>query len=259
MKNIKNLATALMLIATTSAFAQAPSSSPTKDITYTMKQASGTNATTVAWVPGKDFYVTVIAGNASFPLEGFRADGRNIFANEAGFDYRGLWYNPKTKKMEGNGAGEAGWVTFGFDANNGTQAHSVIAAGQNQPDFQSVGVFDTGKKSIAFLSEDLSQIKFYSRKKPSKTKSVVLSWGSVNTSNINPYSLGYTGVSGYEFVCLDYVNRTLVFFNRSGSQTASVKLPADAPMNSTFAFGFANKHAFCYNKDTRTWSGYKVF
>lgn len=243
----------------TQVFAQAPLSTPILDVQYTMQSFDGTNASSVVFVPGKDIYITVIAGNADFPLEGFRTDGRNAFAATAGFDYRGLWYNPKTKKMEGNGAGEAGWVTFGFDAGVGPQISTTIVSGQNQPDFQSVGIFDLGQKAVVFLSADKESIVAYSRKKPSKTSTTSLNWGSVAVNNINASGLGYTGVSGYEFVALDYVNAKLVFFDRKGTQTGTVKMPSSAPMNDWFGFAFTNNRAFFYDKTNRTWYGYKVF
>jgi len=258
--SIKSLFMAMLLtVSTTGIFAQAPSATPVLDVHYTMNAFDGTNASAVVYVAGKELYVTVIAGNNDFPIEGFRADGKNVFSTSAGFDYRGLWYNPKTKKMEGNGAGEAGWVTFGFDSGTGVQTSTSILSGQNQPDFQSVGTFDYRKKAVVFLNADKDKIVAYSRKKPSKSSSISLSWGSISKENINPYVLGYTGVNGYEFVCLDYVNAKLVFFNRSGDQTATVKMPASAPMNDSFACSFTNNRAFFYNKDNRTWYGYRIF
>lgn len=256
---IKLTLTAFIAIVAITAFAQ-PLSSPIRDITYTLSnQYDGTNGSAVVWLPKKNIYVAAIAGNADFPLEAFSPAGTTVFSERISFDARGIWYNGKTDRIEGNAAGSDGWYAIEIDPTNRPTTPVSIFSGQYQPDFQSVGVYDNSKKQVCFLSADLSSIECYSRKKPGKTSSITLNWNGIPSGNINPYALGYTGVSGYEFVCLDYVNRKMVFFNRSGGQTATVNVPEDAPVYDWFAFSFTNGHAFFYDKDLRIWTGYKVF
>ncbi|MBK9557951.1 MAG: hypothetical protein IPO47_19455 [Bacteroidetes bacterium] len=66
----------------------------------------------VVWIPKSQMYVTVVAGNAEFPLEGFSPAGTNIFSENANVDARGMWYNTKSGDIEINGAGEMGcaWI-----------------------------------------------------------------------------------------------------------------------------------------------------
>lgn len=238
-------------------FSQAPLAVAAKSFQYTMKSNDGTNGSAVAYDPVKNVYVTVIAGNASFPLEGFDANGRSVFSVEAGFDFRGMWYNSAAKRFEGNGAGSSGYVAFTLSNNNMPTIVQNTIAGQNQPEFQSVGCFYAKKKKVCFLNVSNGSIDMYAPNKAGKPKSVKLN--STGLNNLNTYGLGYTGVSGYEFVCLDFVKKSLVFFNAKGSMTGVTKLPAGAPVYDTFAFSYANGHAFLYDKEDRVWHAYKVF
>jgi outer membrane lipoprotein-sorting protein len=236
-----------------------PKETAVKDISYTFSQTGGTNGCAVAWSPDKQIYITVIAGNISFPMEGFNSSGKNVFESETGFDWRGLWYNPSSKKFEGNGAGDYGWATFDLDASKKPNPSIVEVKEQNQPDFQSVGAYDYDKKMVVFYDGENGQLKLYSRKKPSKTSTIKLNFGNITSENINNTTVGYTGKKNYEFVLLDYYNSKLIFFNRKGNLTATTILPADAPMNYSFAFSFTNDRAFLYDKEFRVWRGYKVF
>jgi len=254
---IKSTLTVVVAIIATTLFSQ-PLSTPIKDVSYTFLSYEGTNASAVVWVPEKSMYVTTIAGNTDYPIEGFTSTGTNLFATTLGFDGRGLWYNPATKNLEGNGAGEAGWYSIPLVGQTAGKPESIMT-GQYQPDFQSVGAYDYSKKQVVFLSADMNSIITYSHKKPSKTKTIALKWEGIPTGNINPYALGFTGVSGYEYVCYDWVNTNLIFFDRKGNQKAKVAIPSDAPINEMFCFSFTNGRAFFYDIDNRTWTGYKVF
>jgi len=239
--------------------AQTPAGTLVQDIQYTFNQTDGTNASSVTWNPDSRIYITVIAGNESYPLEGFNTSAEMIFSAQAKFDYRGLWYNPAKKQMEGNGAGEAGWTAFSLNANNTPSTNQTLFVGQHQPDFQSVGAYNYDKKQVVFLNPDFTSIILYSREKPKKVKKITLKWGDLSTFSINSNSLGYTGAKGFEYVVLDYVSGKLIFFNAKGAVSATRALPEGTPLNDSFGFSFANGHAFLYDKIERTWFGFKVF
>ncbi len=131
--------------------------------------------------------------------------------------------------------------------------------GQNQPDFQSVGAYDFSKKTVVFFNMASGNLSLYSRKKPTKIKTLALDWGTQSAETINMYSVGFTGHAGYEYVLLDYDGGKLVYFNRKGKLTGTTRLPADAPLNEAFAFSFANDRVFLYDKDARIWTAYKIF
>lgn len=238
--------------------AQAPKSVLSEEFSYTMVSSDGTNGSAVAWHPKSNVYVTVIAGNMDFPLESFGPGGKAVAQSTAGFDWRGLWYNPASNKIEGNGAGEEGWAWFQADGDGFGDVVS-LRQGQFQPDFQSVGCFDPEKKQVVFIDYSCDGLGMYAYKNPKKVKQLSLDWNDVEIGNVNSTTVGYTGHAGYEFVLLDYVDGKLEFFNRKGQHTGSSKLPESAPLYDLFAFSFANDRAFLYDKDNRIWYSYRVW
>lgn len=236
-----------------------PSPRAKQDISYRYEQSKGANASAVAWNPDLKIYFCLIAGNTGFPLEGFSSSGNNVFSTTTGFDCRGMWYNPATSKMEINGLAEKGWISFGMNERNNPDERTVLFEGKHQPDDQSAGAYDPVKKKVIFFDPATNKLAMYSRSKPKKPKMLSLDLNGTSPSSINWTSVGYTGHDGYEFVLLDFSAGRLLFYNRKGKQTATCQLPSDAPLNETFAFSFTNDRAFLYDKDGRTWYGYKVF
>ncbi|MEZ4825397.1 MAG: hypothetical protein R3C61_03760 [Bacteroidia bacterium] len=240
-----------------SAQAQAPLVRAKQVLTLSIQGSGGTNGSSVVYDASKGLYYTVIAGNAAFPLEAFDAKGKPVAQSEAGADTRGMWMNGT--KLEGNGAGELGWVEFDLSSSGRPSGTArPIAEGQIQPDFQSVGTFDPKKKQVMFF--DVGKIVFYSRKKMAEAKSLQLqSNDAYFPDNINYTTVGFTGQKGYEYALLNYATREVFFFNRKGNQTGSTKLPTDASVNQAFRFAFANGYLFLYDVDSRSWAGYQVF
>lgn len=248
-----------MTLAWGAAVAQKPKAKLKVQFKYQMVSEGGTNAAAVAW-SGKDSkYVTVIAGNETFPCEVFSAKGKPIAQGEAGYDWRGLWYNPGTGGFEGNGAGEMGWAGLAFDSEWHPSEVSNINEGQLQPDFQSVGALDYIKNEVVFLGWEDGMLEIYNRNDPDDVHELELDWTGIDIADINATTVGFTGVAGYEYVLLDFTNGNLLFFNREGKNTASSKLPANSPKNDMFAFSFSNGMAFLYDKDARIWYAHKVF
>ena len=100
--------------------------------------------TTLVWHPVNQRYYSVRVGNVGFPLHTWLpTGGASIAQTTAGFDTRGLWYNPATGGMERNGFSGFGWGTLDVDgALNAVSTYSVIFTGALQPNVQSMGVFD---------------------------------------------------------------------------------------------------------------------
>ena len=227
-------------------------------MTLKIKGSGGTNGSAVAFDTKNQLYFTVIAGNPSFPLEVFDVNGNSVQQSEAGFDARGLWYEPKTGLIEGNGPGEGGWYHLVRDANGKyTGKTETIIEGDLLPEFNACGTYDAKKKVVAFYNT--GGLTFYSRKKTNYSKSLTLEGVAEASENYTENCLGYTGQKNYEFVILNHVEKTLCFFNRKGKLTATSKLPADAQTDSRFMFAYANGKAWLYNTSTRAWTGYDVF
>ncbi len=240
-------------------FAQIPLETAKKDFTYSFVMSGGTNASTVAWHPGLNLYFTVIAGNNEFPLEAFDGDGTNKYSAMANADVRGMWYNSQTKSLEVNYAGELGWAKVSVSKNLTGHNVTVIHEGQFQPDFQSVGTFDDLAKSVAFLNIAEGTIDLYNAKKPEKINSISLKFNSASTEDFNQTTLGYTGVKGYEYVLLNVTDRSLIYFNRKGTEAGRTDLPDDAILSDFFKFSYARNRAFLYDSESRIWTAYKAF
>jgi hypothetical protein len=248
----------LILLLTIPVFAQEPLATAVYDFSYKFDSDDGTNASGVVWHPAKERYYTFIAGNPYFPLEAFDQEGTNLYSAEIGFDARGLWYNPKTKSLESNGAGEEGWVKIVLDSDS---KHSVkiLQKGMFQPEFNSCGTYCPEKKAVVFFNIEAGTFDFYNYKKPTKFNSVNVGVPSSTLYDFNSTTIVYTGKKGYEFVLLNVENEKLFFFNLKGENTGETKLPALAPMPELFRFSFANNRVFLYDADERTWMAFKVF
>jgi hypothetical protein len=172
---------------------------------------------------------------------------------------RGLWYNPKTKTLEGNCYADGGIVKIFLDdlgyATGGASA--IFEGGEYQPDEQAVGVYD-GKKEILYYSAGM--VLGYSRKSGKPTKTFLFPYLPVDVNDMNWSTMIYTGVKNMELGLLDIVSKKVYLFNRKdGDQTGTVQLPSDAVVYDAFNFSYANGYVFLFDKDERIWTGYKIF
>jgi hypothetical protein len=258
LNSMKSLCFSLLLVLTASVatFAQ-PKLYPPAVITYTFQQTSGTNGSAVTYNPAAGLYYATIAGNPTFPLEVFNSQGQTVAQTEARADLRGLWWNKKSKSLEGNCAGEIGWVKIGCGKDGLPSGSSEgLVSGQRQPDFQSVGDYDAKKKQVVFYMD--GSLFFHNAKTGEQTGTLRLSL-PVSKDNINFTTVGYTGQKNYEFALLDFEAGKLYYFNRKGAKTGESELPLNVAMNPAFRWSFANGIAFIYDANFRSWIGYKVF
>lgn len=231
---------------------------PKASLTLKIEQSSGTNGAAVAYNPVSELYYCVMAGNASYPLEVFDKNGNGVYQTNAGVDMRGIWWNPKTKTLEGNGYGESGIVSFAMDENDypSLGIQTVFPGGDHQADAQSVGTFDSKKNLIMYYNQGV--LYSYKRSNGQLAKKTILNNPSEN--NTNAYTVVYTGVKKMEVGLLDYTNNKVLLFNsKTGHQTATIHLPNSATTNHAFRFSYANKYVLLYDTDSRSWTGYKIF
>lgn len=250
MKNLAELLLAMSLVLSPGPlFAQKTLS---KSIELHFEQSTGTNGSVVAYHPNIGMYYAAIAGNEVFPLEVFNEHGINMKQAKTGFDARGIWYNTKTKRMEGNAQG-GGIYEIDLDESGNPSAATKLSDKQMQPGEQSVGTFDSKKKLIVFY--EAGYLHFFDSKKYSVKKTLRLKV-KVGLDNINLTSLIYTGIKGQEFGLLDHNMKQVLVFNRKGEQTGSYQLPRNAITHTAFRFSYANNLVFLYDVNTRTWVGY---
>lgn len=243
----------VLFIGISSVFAQ-KNYKASKVFTLEFALSGGTNASAVTWNPAKKVFYSVIAGNASFPLETFNEFGEHVYSNEAGVDARGLWFNLKTKKLEGNGQGETGIFTIGFNNSGEKQTVKILIEGKNQPGNQSVGAFDSKKQIIYYYSD--GKIYSYLRKNGKQKSSFNITNSQIDTGNLNSTTVIFTGIKNQELGLLDYYLQKVYLFDLKGKLTAIINLPENAPTNNAFRFSFANNYIWLYDVDSRSWTGY---
>jgi hypothetical protein len=250
--------TLMVALLLTSAQAQSPLATGEQVLSYRFQESSGTNASAVAFIPGPNVYITVIAGNSTFPMEVFDPQGKTLKSMEVGIDIRGIWYNPATKQLEGNAAGEEGWYTMTLDGNGIPSGEwTLVRTGQNQPDFQSVMSYVPSKKKlVTFYDGNFS----YWGRKNAKEK-VRFQHGTPGDTDwyINPTTACYTGNDDFPIAVLELNGEQVLFFDLKGKYLAATSIPGGLPEMDGFRFSFANKRAFVYDEVERTWRGYKVF
>ncbi len=225
-----------------------------KVITLEFTLEEGTNASAVVWNKDKQLYYAVFAGNQDYPLEVFSVGGEQLYGGKAGIDVRGLWYNAKSKRLEGNSAGNAGIFAIDLDRIGNPADAKVVIAGQIQPDFQSVGAFDSKKQIIYYYNT--GEIYPYKLKSGKAIKSFKITDCPTDIENLNSTTVIYTDIKGSELGVLDYNSQKVYLFDLKGKFSATIELPSDATSNDFFCFSYANNKIWLYDIETRTWSGY---
>jgi hypothetical protein len=222
-------------------------------VQLSFQSEDGTNASAVAWNSDNKMYYTVIAGNETFPLETFSESGQNVYSETATIDSRGLWYNPKSKKIEGNCPDVYGYFSHVVKSNGQLEAAEVYAAGQNQPDYNSVGAFDASKKKVYFYS--YGSVYIYNQKNGKAAGSILLK-DIPSLETINSTTVIFTGRKGEELGVLDYGSNNVYLFDLKGNFKSIVTLPEGAVTHDVFRFSYANDKIWLYDEYSRTWTGY---
>lgn len=237
--------------------AQYPRKDAQKVLDYTFVGEGGSDATAVVWVPGANMYVTAVAGDAEFPLEGFSAKGRNLWTTNVDLDVRGMWYNPKKKRLEANGQGSEGWSALRLDENGDPIGTFVkFLGGKNQPDEESV-LSSTGKLVVGLYNGRIYHYAL-SNGKYKNAYTLGLSEGR-DSWELNDNTICYTGVAEFPLAALDVEDGGVVFFDLKGNFLFYTKLPESTPLPRMYRFSFANQYAWIFDDETRTWSSYRVF
>tara|TARA_Y100000385_G_scaffold291774_1_gene372225 strand:+ start:10906 stop:11709 length:804 start_codon:yes stop_codon:yes gene_type:complete len=235
---------------------------PKSSFSLVLKSDNGTNGSGVAYDPAKQLYYTIIAGNSSFPLEVFNSSGKHLFpVAEAGNDLRGIWWNKKAKSLEGNCYGENGIVKIGLTSTGSpsSSGNTTIfeGSGEVRPTGNSCGVYDAKKKELYYFENET--FKVFKRKTGALSRKIEPDLTSSERRELNYTSMIYTGIKRGELGLLDVNARKVYLFNKkTGAKTATINLPNDAPVSDRFAFSYANGYIFLFDKDLRTWYGYKI-
>jgi len=211
--------------------------------------------TGVAYNPNRNLYYAVRAGNSSFELNTYDANGALLNTTPAGFDFRGLWWNPNTATLEGNGYNTNGYRVVDLDANGYALSTGTNLAGLFQPDAQSVGDYDFQANEVIFY--DNGRIYRYARTTGAALGNYAITGLPVATGNLNSNTVGYTGIAGKEILVYDYVTKRVYFIDKAtGAFVQQVQLPASAPGPSIYDLSYANAKAWI--SDCSQWISYDI-
>ncbi|MDF2382749.1 hypothetical protein JMG10_14805 [Nostoc ellipsosporum NOK] len=230
----------------------------------------GTRGAAVVWHPVYKKYYASFAGNVAFPMGIFDATGKRVSDDElvTQADTRGLWYNPATKEIWGNGYSEFGWFKYKTDSKgNITEAINVLE-GMYQPNEQCVGAYDPVAKKVLFLAGGTV---YRYNNEGEQTDSVIIRWNRTKKDGIdedqdteltpedyNPVSMVFTGIKGQELGFLNVTNKEVELYDaKTGFLAKKLALPDNAPVEVMFGFSYANGMYWIFNQELRKWIGYK--
>ncbi len=230
----------------------------------------GANGAAVVYHPKEKLYYAAQAGNMSFPLVIFNEEGDVVSGDEQAtlIDVRGLWYNPKTKQLEGNGYKDFGWFVYDLDKKGIPEKINIKKEGSNQPDDNSAGVLNTDGNEVLFL--DGLNVVCYSTDGTDKRKSIQIHFGAMNAGDAtslsqsdfeqayNTRSLIYTGIKNAEIGLLNIAKKQVELYDsKSGYMSQIIKLPIDFEIETYFNFSYSNGIYWVFDKQKRKWNGFK--
>ncbi len=246
-----------------------------KSVELKMPRGNGENGGTVAVnLKNRNLYATIV-GNKTYSMAFFSGTGEMVSPPDLALlaDVRGLWYNPALKTFQGNLFGNGGWVTYVLDDAGIPYDVKPAFAGQLQPGVNSVPAFNQRENVIYFLKGNTIITYDITSGKQVKEKTYSLKTGytkknpapadykadSVNTSaNYNNTTVIYTGITNAEFGLLNIVSREIELYSKQdGLLYQKLRLPSDVQVKDKFNFAFANNTYFIFDRNKRSWVGYR--
>ncbi len=232
---------------------------------------SGTRGAGVAWHPIQKKYYAVMSGNTKFPASVFDEKGNRISSDNLTTmaDCRGLWYNSKLKRIEGNQYSDNGWFSYKLDAKGIPSSIEVLNEEQCQPSAQSTGVYDAKSNSVYFIlgselykyNHDVCQLKGKTVIHLGVSKKEDIPEDEDITEEPFDYNKGtliYTGIKKAELGFLNILwERIELYDKETGFLTMILDLPEGAPEAEFFNFAYANNIFWLFDEEARTWLGYK--
>lgn len=244
-------------------------------ITIQIPEGDGSNSAAIAWHPVQKKYYTSMAGNAIYTMGVYDSKGDPVQEDvDADYDYRGMWYNPLSKRIEFNCYDSGGIGHLELNAKGEIKSKVIDVEGMNQPDDQSVGVYHTATKSIIYLS------KLYSveRYNPANGKVMLpftnLHVGCKSNKEVqeldsdteksrwegrNASGVQYTALPKGELAVLNVDDRTIELYDqKTGLLTKTAfSIPEEVTIHLNFNFSYTNGIWWFFNKDERKWVGCK--
>ncbi|MFN4284426.1 MAG: hypothetical protein ACK4E8_00510 [Lacibacter sp.] len=229
----------------------------------------GANGAAVVYNPREKLYYAAQAGNKEFPLVIFNEAGNVLsYDQKTLMDIRGLWYNPNTRQIEGNGYKDFGWFAYNLDKKGFPESIRIIREGRSQPDDHSAGVYNPDANEVYFLSG--TDLIVYRTNGLPLGKVIKLKVGARSNAdnpivsqtefeeNYNFRSIVYTGMAGAEIGLLNTSKKQVELYDlQTGYLTRTISLPLTFEPESYFNFSFSNNTFWLFDKSTRHWVGYR--
>lgn len=228
----------------------------------------GTRGASVAWHPVQKKYYAAMAGNVEYPMAVYDATGKRLSNDDlnCNADVRGLWYNPKTKTIQGNAYDENGWFEVKTNAKGIPSETKTLMEGMNQPDAQSVGNYIPATNQVIFLNN--GAVTFYNYADATSGNTLTIHWGLAKASKdevieeVTPEAYNktviYTGIKGAELGFLNTEKMQIELYNKTtGLMAKKLLLPEEAPVNAMFNFAYSNGLYWLFDIEQRKWFGYK--
>jgi hypothetical protein len=214
----------------------------------------------VAFNPIKNLYYSNNAGGSDAE-EVFTISGGTSVSNNSVLDYRGFWWNPETSRIEGNAWNN--YYVYDYLTADGYLGGTIGSSfSTTPPNAQSVGAYDSINHIIYYYSNgavygessingvDIPTINLLNN-----------TGGSFDFTNIQEYSLIYTGIATKEIGLYNRVDKKIVFFNlANGRHSETVNMPNNTfdQTLTYFQFSYANSLVWLYDGINYRWIGYKI-
>lgn len=229
----------------------------------------GTRGASVVWHPLQKKYYASMAGNIEYPMAVYDAAGKKLSSDTLNTeqDIRGMWYNPISKRIQGNSYSDYGWFEYTLNEKGIPASTEIFIGGMNQPGENLVGAYSIAKQQVMFLMD--GEIWFYNMNGEELDARLKLQWGrqksdGESTDEIftpeayNFTSLVYTGIKNAELGVLNILYMQVELYDiDSGFMTQKLKLPEETALYDSFNFAFTNGMYWLFNIERRTWTGYK--
>jgi hypothetical protein len=241
--------------------AQKPILAPKADLKLQMPAGEGTNSGAVAWYPDHKKYYCAMAGNEAYPIEVFDEKGVHKQTFAAGFDIRGLWFNPIAGILEANVYEYHDIVDYTLDTTGKIIDFYADEYMIELPVYEPQSAMTLNTETGEYLWYDASSgsIVFIDGLAAMENRYLELKL-PVGDSTLNKYCMGYTGITGYEYALLNYKDKKVYLINdTNGEVSATITLPAKAVVPELFGFSFANNRIWLFDVDKRLWTSYKIF
>lgn len=233
---------------------------------------SGSNGSAVAWHAKEQKYYAAYAGNANFPMAVFDKTGNRVSGKDlmCMADLRGVWYNPVLNTICGKTYEKKGWIRYQLNEAGIPTTFETYLKPENEYGDKSNAAYDE-KQDIVYLRVGPNILRCGSNGKEIITARRLLYTGydEGKKPNIAPKDLRlgadynltsvvYTGIDKGEIGLLNFEQKKIELYNKeTGLRSQILNLPKDVSTYNAFNFSYANNIYWLYDKQTRTWLGYK--